>query len=64
MERKFHQFTCPSCGKERIEYRRVDLKRECPWSIVAFMRCDCGNRWKTYIRDRSRETPYDIIDDD
>lgn len=64
MKREFHKFNCPACGATGIEKRRVDLKRQCPWSIIAFMVCGCGTRWNTYIRDRSRETPFDIIDGD
>lgn len=62
--RKLHEFNCPVCGEVGEEKRRVDLKRQCPWSIVAFMQCGCGHKWRTHIRDKSRETPFDIIDDE
>ncbi|ULO05471.1 hypothetical protein H1230_20600 [Paenibacillus sp. 19GGS1-52] len=64
VKREFIKTDCPICGKAGKENRRVDLKRQCPWTIMAFMSCGCGERWRTYIRDRSRETPFDIIEED
>ncbi|MBY0088435.1 hypothetical protein [Brevibacillus brevis] len=62
--RKFHEFDCKCCGEQGREVRRVDLKRKCPWSIIAHMECDCGSKWTTYIRDESRITPYDVFNEE
>lgn len=65
MARKFHEFDCPNCGKQGREIRRIDLMRQCPWSIIAHMHCDpCDRRWATYIRDENRCTPFDVFDDE
>ncbi|MGK5654906.1 hypothetical protein [Brevibacillus formosus] len=64
MGRKFHEFDCKCCGKKGREVRRIDLMRQCPWSIIALMQCDCGNKWTTYIRDESRITPFDVFDEE
>lgn len=63
--RKFHEFNCPNCGNVGQQTRRVDLKRNCPWSIVLTMHCDeCNHNWTTYERDESRITPFDFFDED
>lgn len=63
--RKFHEFDCPECLGRGNEVRRVDFKRECPWSIMAVMNCiPCDRQWTTYIKDESRITPYDIFDEE
>ncbi|QOS98940.1 hypothetical protein JNUCC42_21460 [Brevibacterium sp. JNUCC-42] len=61
---RFHEFKCLDCGSQGREVRRIDLMRQCPWSIVAHMTCKCGNKWTTYIRDDSRCTPFDFYEDD
>lgn len=64
MKRIYNIFNCPIDKAIGREVRRVDLLRNCPWSIIAHMECDCGNSWGTYIRDESRITPFDIEDED
>jgi len=62
--RKFHEFDCPTCGGAGERKRRVDLKRQCPWSIILTMECPIGHRWTTYEKDESRCTEYDFFEDD